>query len=367
MKRIILFYWGKHVNQDAVIMATMFSFDQESLENFSSSDITKAKKWFINHFAVEYLIHYSTITRLSQDKQYLTKRLSQQLLKFRGKDDEFSDFDDQMELLDKKTKLIWYNYLDTCPELSYSALALLSVSASEAAVERSFSCQDSIHSKKRNRLLDDTIESQIFIKFIHHALKRSGFAAKIKEIDLFSPSDSECVTNSEDYQTAKLFVDLKDDFDDVLSEEQQFDFDQFSVSSESNYLLSNINSQSHCQTQSEEKKDNLESNIIIQQENEIQLFYSAEQERMKEEKEQNTLLFLKSFIKTNQITLSYRWTSDKENNLTSAQSNHHPTISDTITVLKQKIKSILNQQQLQNITQEAIATLGELSSNHPIL
>jgi hypothetical protein len=51
-------------------------------------------------------------------------------------------------------------------------MALLSISASEAAVERSFSMQDIVHSKRRNRLNDESVEDEMFIKFNYRALKQ---------------------------------------------------------------------------------------------------------------------------------------------------------------------------------------------------
>ena len=58
----------------------------------------------------------------------------------------------------------WNSMLNAVPELSHVAVALVGVCASEAAVERSFSLQDRIHSKTRNRSGDDLVEAQMFIK-----------------------------------------------------------------------------------------------------------------------------------------------------------------------------------------------------------
>jgi hypothetical protein len=55
--------------------------------------------------------------------------------------------------------------------LSRVALVLLSVSASEAAVERSFSAQAIVHSKERNRLHSETIEAEMFLKFNHRVMQ----------------------------------------------------------------------------------------------------------------------------------------------------------------------------------------------------
>jgi hypothetical protein len=50
------------------------------------------------------------------------------------------------------------------------ALVLLSVSASEAAVERSFSAQGAVHSDTRNSLHSTTVEAEMFLKFNYRAM-----------------------------------------------------------------------------------------------------------------------------------------------------------------------------------------------------
>jgi hypothetical protein len=46
--------------------------------------------------------------------------------------------------------------------------------SSEAAVERTFSAQDAIHTKKRNRLYDSSIEASMFIAFNHRSMTRAS-------------------------------------------------------------------------------------------------------------------------------------------------------------------------------------------------
>ena len=59
------------------------------------------------------------------------------------------------------------------PELAACVLALLELSASEAAVERSFSRQGLVHSKQRNRLSDDTVHLSMAFAFNRRALQHS--------------------------------------------------------------------------------------------------------------------------------------------------------------------------------------------------
>jgi hypothetical protein len=71
--------------------------------------------------------------------------------------------------------------------LSIVAIAILSVSASEAAVELTFSAQGEIHRLKRNRLLNVSIESEMYIRLNEIALKKR-----------YAPSDS-FIEMDEDY------------------------------------------------------------------------------------------------------------------------------------------------------------------------
>jgi hAT family C-terminal dimerisation region len=66
-------------------------------------------------------------------------------------------------------------YLASAPVISHAAVAILSVAGSEAAVERTFSAQGAVHTKTRNRLLDATVEQEMFVKFNGRAL-----AAEVK-------------------------------------------------------------------------------------------------------------------------------------------------------------------------------------------
>lgn len=76
----------------------------------------------------------------------------------------------------------WNSMLSGAPELAHVAVALVGVCASEAAVERSFSLQDRIHSKTRNRSGSDLVEAQMFLKF-NSPLLHSEFLPIIRRED----------------------------------------------------------------------------------------------------------------------------------------------------------------------------------------
>ncbi len=62
-------------------------------------------------------------------------------------------------------KLFWMKCSQFAPEISALAVGLLSIGVSEAAVERSFSAQQFIHSRTRNRLESDVLENEMRIRF----------------------------------------------------------------------------------------------------------------------------------------------------------------------------------------------------------
>ena len=57
-----------------------------------------------------------------------------------------------------------------CPHLYESAMALLNLAQSEAAVERSFSIQGIHHSDLRNRSEVDLVQARMMVAFNHDAL-----------------------------------------------------------------------------------------------------------------------------------------------------------------------------------------------------
>ena len=113
---------------------------------------------------------------------------------------------------------MWSLYAEL--SLSRVAAVLLSVSASEASVERSFSAQAAVHSDERNRLHGETVEAEMFLKFNHRAMqprKPEDRSTGVVEMDddfdaelhpslaptLFSmPADIDEVASTDDEQPA---------------------------------------------------------------------------------------------------------------------------------------------------------------------
>ena len=66
---------------------------------------------------------------------------------------------------------VWRTLLSEVPLFAHPAIAILCVAGSEAAVERSFSAQDAVHTKKRNRLSDSSVQDEMYIRFNLDAVK----------------------------------------------------------------------------------------------------------------------------------------------------------------------------------------------------
>ena len=61
-------------------------------------------------------------------------------------------------------KQLWVVVARQVPELSWLSQALLSVKASEAPTERSFSIQKRVHGPERSSLKDENVEHEMFIR-----------------------------------------------------------------------------------------------------------------------------------------------------------------------------------------------------------
>jgi len=182
--------WTNHVNQSAVISCAVLALDDHYKSIFNVDDIDNAKGWFFD-FGTNYLRYYSL--SVAVDSASIKNILVNQYLSFLGRTGIFKDIlQIKQEIQDgndnshgsssidsgsKKyrhwdAKLLWSYYADTAPELSCCAIAMLSISASEAAVERTFSVQKLVHSYSRNRLLDRSVKNEMFIRFNSRALSQ---------------------------------------------------------------------------------------------------------------------------------------------------------------------------------------------------
>ncbi len=162
--------WDKRINVDAVLAVALLSFQHH---DHQPEDLRSAQQFILN-FGTEYLWHYSLSGDDSQ--QQLMDALRSQLAEFNGRIGEFAELDNEIDSIKRNSaaskvwepRKVWF--LHPGLQLSSVALALLSCSASEAAVERTFSQQGMIHSKSRNRLLNDAVQSEMMMTFNRRVL-----------------------------------------------------------------------------------------------------------------------------------------------------------------------------------------------------
>jgi hypothetical protein len=199
---IIKLQWNTHVNVNTIITSAHLSFDP-SYDDFSNEQKTDAAEWFIQ-WGVEYLSYYRLANHT--DRAKIEDDISRQYGEFNRQSGSFAHLKGRHDKLaaahyDRESKKPnnerrRYSARSTWQmcmvhELTTLALALLSVTASEAAVERSFSRQGLVHSKLRNRLSDDSVHMQMFFSFNSRALEQP---------DDHAPS---CTPLDEDEETRK--------------------------------------------------------------------------------------------------------------------------------------------------------------------
>jgi len=162
--------WRGCINVDATVACCLLSFEEPA----GGLDIA-ASQQFICDFGAKYLSHYGMATGTLEE---IGDRLTLQLAEFFGHTGRFTLlFAAQLPSLRRSAaqfspRIAW-NLVSTC-ELAKVAVALLSIAASEAAVERTFSAQDAVHRKLRNRMTNELVAAEVFYKFNRRLLHESA-------------------------------------------------------------------------------------------------------------------------------------------------------------------------------------------------
>lgn len=166
--------WEKRVHVDAVHAVALLSFQ----ENMKPEEQRTAQQ-FIIRFGSAYIWHYSLCGDESQNATEDALRC--QLADFNARSGEFTDSELKREIKSIQSKSadglwdprkVWW--LHPGLQLSIVAVALLSCSASEAAVERTFSAQGKIHTGSRNSLKNDAVQAEMKLTFNRRALSRAA-------------------------------------------------------------------------------------------------------------------------------------------------------------------------------------------------
>ena len=166
--------WQEQTNRRATIAVAVLSFVDADAEGITAmlNDATD----FILDFGQQYICFFN-ITSAAADPDSLRAQLQRELGEFLGRTGDFTTIAERLRVAQLNAATfcptnIWNGYPGSL--LTLVAKALLSVTASEAAVERSFSAQDAVHTKRRNRLLDHSVQTEMFVKFNYRALQHSS-------------------------------------------------------------------------------------------------------------------------------------------------------------------------------------------------
>jgi hypothetical protein len=194
--------WHANVNMEATNATAIFSF----VNLQAASDEIESAKRFVARFGSRYLRFFGKSQKPATE---LEAELLIQFGRFSMRAAPFASID--ADLRAAKLNPRGWNPLDVWgihfeKELAKVAVVLLSIPSSEAAVERTFSAQDDIHRKKRNRLKDETVQASMFIAFNHRRLSQTLDAAPaVREVELsldFMDTDTEEEESDDDESDA---------------------------------------------------------------------------------------------------------------------------------------------------------------------
>lgn len=160
--------WDSHVNVEAAAACGLLSQQDDLQIIFKPHELISAQR-FIKQWAAKYFEHYRFFVNIEN----VAAVVDRQLTDFLANDGCFGEIDFPSRLRNSGPVKAWNSMLIGPKELAQVAIALLSICASEAAAERSFSLQDRIHSKLRNRSKEDLVEAQMFIKMNSSLLDKS--------------------------------------------------------------------------------------------------------------------------------------------------------------------------------------------------
>ena len=169
LKHIIHRQWVLHINLNVVILCSQFSFDS-AYASFSNQEKVDADDWFVV-WGAKFIRHYSL--SIHDNELDIVRTLEDQRSQFVQREGLFGSLEKRRANLGSGRSLprrLWGSYLTTVPEIACCVVALLELTASEAAVERSFSRQGLVHTKTRNRLADDSVHVQMAFAFNSRAL-----------------------------------------------------------------------------------------------------------------------------------------------------------------------------------------------------
>ena len=187
VRQILLDMWEKHVVEEAVIACAVLGFDEHVNSCFTAERIRAAIEW-LQLFAARYALYWNLADSSVQEE--LRQQAKAEWSDFAGRTATSSFNSLDQDIIDIKAvhakeqrrfdaRSVWHLHSTQAPVLANAAVALLSISSSEAAVERTFSAQGDVHTDRRNRLGDDTVEAEMYIKFNERTVSRVEESARV--------------------------------------------------------------------------------------------------------------------------------------------------------------------------------------------
>ena len=314
---IILDLWEKHINIDAVIACAQLSFDS-SVDDIFPDKIQAARHWFLD-FAAHYALYWHIADSADADFAHVRRTALAEWASFLGRTQGscFDHLDIDVEDLRKQyaddppafPRAVWNLYLMDAPIISHAAVALLSVCASEAAVERTFSAQGLVHSDLRNRLGDAIVEAEMFIKFNKRTVERmESHQPKVKRKARQSGDvPGYCAEMGEDYE----------EVDGLPSVSSLFTRPVVRV---------------------EEKAEAVESVEVVEAvEEKAEAVVAVISHVPRPPATDDVQAFIEHVVKEMEVTPKYRWTESRMNQLWTYGQQWKPAMKDTDVVLRKNV------------------------------
>jgi len=314
--------WNNHTNQFATIAAAILSAAPNLNSMYEPAKICAAQEYVLS-WGMKFLAFYEYSN--ANDVVY---ELTSQFIEFGSRTGRFIGFQNRIDStkvsIQVGSKLIetikpinvWQTFSLGAPELASVAIAILSICASEAAVERSFSIQDRIHSKIRNRSKDDLVEAQVFVKFNTEALNNVSKNIGLDEIEINEDCNPTKVVELLFLNTESKVVHSESDSDDIVMMEGGM------------------------QEEEEEHEQEEDEEEVYVEEEKIPAPVTVVNQRLIIATEEEVNSFLRTYIEENRLTKASRLVGDRENALQTKALLHNPRITTTVKDLKRLIKSL---------------------------
>jgi hypothetical protein len=323
---VIINLWEEHVNLDSIVICAQLSFDK-NVDVIFPNNIQSARRWFLD-FAAKYAVFWQLSP--STESAHVEADALAEWSAFLGRtpgscfdhmDTDINTLSNVYKEPQRLARAVWNLYLLDAPIISHAAVAILSVSASEASVERTFSAQGLVHSDLRNRLADATVEAELFIKFNHRTVINAEQRASKKQ-------RAKIVTPMVETGCAEMGDDDEEDEEVLPSIAGVF---VRPVAVQAAVAGAGAAAQDE-REEKEEKEDELLPAIVSQV--------------PRRPAEDDVQAFIEWAVNEFAVTPRFRWSGVREQRLEAAGQQWKPPMKDTVSVLIDKIKVYVSAQEI---------------------